>query len=172
MENFIGWIIVAFIVVSPMFAIYIGVRQYRKYRTEKAEYEKKQQEAIFQKNKEQAETWKSLKSGATHVGRTTYDYNLGTNRTTVTDRTTKRNISYVHENDSGPDLLTTMIVADMLLNNKNSSSGTVSWKDDIPSIVETDDSNRRKSSFSSFSDSTGGWGSSDSSSDSGPSSDW
>lgn len=88
-------------------------------------------------------------------------------------------------NNWSDDLLTTMIIADMLTGNKDVSAGTVKWKDDVPVITETysrsssnfglDDSDSRKSVSNTFSDSTGGWGSSDSSSsssDSGPSSDW
>lgn len=175
MENLLGWLVLVFIVVSPAFAIYIGIRQYKRYKVNKAEAERLQKEAVHKRNKEKQESWDRMKSGATHIGKTTYDFNLNASRTTVTDRKTKQHVSYVHENDSGPDLLTTMIVADLLLNNKDSSSGTVSWKDSIPSILESDDSNSKKSAFSSFSDSTSGWGSSDSgpsSSDSGPSSDW
>ena len=85
------------------------------------------------------------------------------------------------------DLLTTMVIADMLSSHKDVSAGTVSWKDDTPTVKETyskpstdfgfDDSDSRKSSSSSFSssDSSSSWFSSDSSSsssDSGPSSDW
>lgn len=82
------------------------------------------------------------------------------------------------------DLLTTMVIADMLTNHKDVSAGTVSWKDDTPTVTETyskpstdfgmDDSDSRKSSSSSFSssDSSSSWDSSSSSSDSGPSSDW
>ena len=83
------------------------------------------------------------------------------------------------------DLLTTMIISDMLTNHKDVSAGSVSWKDDTPSYKETyskpstdfgfDDSDSRKSSSSSFSssDSSSSWSdSSSSSSDSGPSSDW
>jgi hypothetical protein len=88
-------------------------------------------------------------------------------------------------NNWSNDLLTTMIISDMLTNHKDVSAGTVSWKDDTPTVKETyskpstdfgfDDSDSRKSSSSSFStsDSSSSWSdSSSSSSDSGPSSDW
>lgn len=88
-------------------------------------------------------------------------------------------------NNWSSDLLTTMVIADMLTNHKDVSAGTVSWKDDTPTYKETyskpstdfgfDDSDSRKSSSSSFSssDSSSSWSdSSSSSSDSGPSSDW
>lgn len=85
-------------------------------------------------------------------------------------------------NNWSDDLLTTMIIADMLTNNKDVSAGTVKWKDDTPTYTETyskpspsfglDDDDSRKSASSSFSssDSDSSWSSS--SSDSGPSSDW
>ncbi len=87
-------------------------------------------------------------------------------------------------NNWSTDLLTTMVIADMLSSHKDVSAGTVSWKDDTPTIKETysksstdfgmDDSDSRKSASSSFSssDSSSSWDSSSSSSDSGPSSDW
>lgn len=88
-------------------------------------------------------------------------------------------------NNWSTDLLTTMVIADMLTNHKDVSAGTVSWKDDTPTVKETyskpstdfgfDDSDSRKSASSSFStsDSSSSWSdSSSSSSDSGPSSDW
>ena len=88
-------------------------------------------------------------------------------------------------NNWSDDLLTTMVIADMLSSHKDVSAGTVKWKDDTPTITETyskpspsssswglDDSDSRKSASSSFSssDSDSSWSSS--SSDSGPSSDW
>ena len=88
-------------------------------------------------------------------------------------------------NNWSNDLLTTMIISDLLTNHKDVSAGTVSWKDDTPTIKETyskpstdfgmDDSDSRKSASSSFSssDNSSSWSDSNSSSsDSGPSSDW
>ena len=82
-------------------------------------------------------------------------------------------------NNWSDDLLTTMIISDMLTNHKDVSAGTVSWKDDTPTITETyskpstdfgfDDSDSRKSIASLFSSSDSSSSSSDSS---GPSSDW
>ena len=79
-------------------------------------------------------------------------------------------------NNWSNDLLTTMVIADMLSSHKDVSAGTVSWKDDTPTYKETyskpstsfgmDDEDSRKSVASTFSSSDS------SSSDSGPSSDW
>jgi hypothetical protein len=182
MEDLIGWLLIALVIVLPVLFVYSGIKLYRKHKIkQQQEYELQEQ-----KIKEAKEAWQKKYTGATHVGKTTYDYNADKSRTVVTERATGQQMSYVHTNDSGPDLLTTMIVADMLLKNKESSAGTVSWKDDTPSVSETsskssswgfDDSDSRKSSSSSFSssDSSSSWSSSDSSSsssDSGPSSDW
>ena len=181
MENFFGWLLMVMIVGVPVVLLYGSVKLYRRHKRGREEAQRKQEEALKQLKAEQEASWARMRKGATHVGKTTYDYNLDKSRTTVTERDTGRRMSYVHENDSGPDLLTTMIVADMLLNHKESSAGTVSWKNDVPTVRETsssssawglDDDNSRRSASSSFSssDSDSSWSSS--SSDSSPSSDW
>lgn len=191
MEDVIAYAVIVALVALSVLAVYKGVSMYKKRKQELAEKLAKRQEILTDLKKDREATWQKLRSGATHVGKTTYDYNADKSRTTVTERDTGKRVSYVHENDSGPDLLTTMIVADMLLNQKESSAGTVSWKDDVPSVKSTsssssssswglDDDDSRRSASSSFSSS---WSSSDSSSssssdswssssDSGPSSDW
>ena len=185
MENLLGWFLIPLVVLLPVFAVYTGIKLYRKRVEKIAEQERLREESLRKLKKEREDSWARAKSGATHVGKTTYDYNLDRSRTTVTERDTGRRMSYVHENDSGPDLLTTALIANMLFNNKESSAGTVSWKDDVPTVTETsssssssswglDDDDSRKSSSSSFSssDSSSSWDSGSSSSDSGPSSDW
>ncbi len=176
MENILGWILVCALIALPVLFVWAGVKLYKRTKLKQE-----------QRTREHAERkvaadnwWKEKQKGATHVGKTKYDYITDTKRTTVTEKETGKQISYVHERDDGPDLLTTMIVADLLFNNKDSSSGKVSWKGDTPTVTESntsswglDDSDSRRSASSSFSssDSSDSWGSS-SSSDSGPSSDW
>jgi hypothetical protein len=176
MENLIGWLLMVMLVAVPVLLVWAGVKLYKRTKLKQAQEEQEQIELA----KKAKEDWKKRYDGATHVGKTTYDYTLDKSRTTVTERDTGRRMSYVHENDSGPDLLTTAIIANMLFNNKDSSAGTVKWDNDVPSVTETkssswglDDDDSRKSASSSFSssDSSSSWDSS-SSSDSGPSSDW
>ena len=167
MENAIGWILAVLLIAAPAAVIYFGIKLYRRTKLKQAQEDAAREERI----KEAKESWKKKYDGATHVGKTQYDYITDTKRTTVTERATGQQMSYVHTNDSGPDLLTTMIVADMLFNHKNSSSGTVSWKDDVPTVTTTDDDSRKSSWSSSPSYSDDG-PSYSSSSDSGPSSDW
>lgn len=176
-ENILGWSLVIAIPALVVFGIYKAQRAYKRYT------ERKAQEAIAkaERSAKAAREWQQKLQGATHVGKTTYDYIGDQHRTIVTEKATGRQMSYVHTNDSGPDLLTTMIVANMLLNNKDSSAGTVDWKDNVPTVTESsksswglDDDDSRKSSSSSFSssDSSSSWSDSSGSSDSGPSSDW
>lgn len=182
MENVIGWILVVALVALPVLFIWAGVKLYKrtKIKQEQAEQARKDRKAEADK------WWKERQTGATHVGKTKYDYVTDTTKTTVTDKRTGQNMSYVHETNGSPDLLTTMVIADMLFNNKDSSSGRVKWDNDVPSVTETssrsssssswgfDDDDSRKSASSSFSssDSSSSWDSGSSSSDSGPSSDW
>lgn len=169
MENAIGWILVVLLIAAPAFIIYTGVKMYKRHKQKAAEEQQRREESLFRLKKEREASWNRMKSGATHVGKTQYDFNANQSRTTVTEKDTGRRMSYVHENDSGPDLLTTMIVADMLFNHKESSAGTVSWKDYVPSVTtsSSDDDSRKSSSWASDSGP-----SYSSSSDSGPSSDW
>lgn len=184
MEDLLGWLLLAVVLAVPVLLIYGSVKLYKRNKLKREQEELRHAESLRKLRKEREESWDRMKSGSTHVGKTTYDYNMNKSRTTVTEKDTGKRMTYVHENDSGPDLLTTMIVADMLLNNKDSSSGRVKWDSDVPSVTETksssssswglDDDDSRKSASSSFSssDSSSSWDSSSSSSDSGPSSDW
>ncbi len=166
MENILGWILVGALIALPVLVIWAGVKLYKRTKI------KQEQEANARAERKIAADnwWKEKQKGATHVGKTKYDYITDTNKTVVTEKATGKHISYVHERDDGPDLLTTLIVADMLFGNKDSSSGTVSWKNDIPSVSTDDDS--RKSSWSSSPSYSDDGPSYSSSSDSGPSSDW
>lgn len=180
MEDTVAYFLIASLVVLFVWLPYSAYKLIKRSKQKAIEAEKQREEALRTLKVEREASWNCLKSGATHVGKTQYDYNMNKTRTTVTEKDTGKRVSYVHENDSGPDLLTTMIVADMLLNNKDSSSGRVKWDNDVPSVTtsSSDDDTRKSSSWSSspsyndsgpsYSDSS----SSSSSSDSGPSSDW
>lgn len=91
--------------------------------------------------------------------------------------------------DSGPDLLTQMILMDALTSKHDTTSGTVTWKDETPTIHRTpdpeptpsysssyssssDDSSSRSSYSSSSSSDSYSSSSSDSSYSSSSSSDW
>lgn len=163
-ENILGWSLLIAIPAVVIFGIVKARRAYERYTL------KRDQEEIarVERKAKAARDWQKAYTGATHIGRTTYDYNADKSRTVVKERATGKEIRYVHTNDSGPDLLTTMIVADMLSKNKDSSAGTVNWKDDVPTVTET----KSSSSFFSSSDSSSSWSDSSSSSNSGPSSDW
>ncbi len=167
MENILGWILVGVLIALPVLFVWAGVKLYKRTKL------KQEQEVQARAERKVAADnwWKEKQRGATHVGKTKYDYITDTNRTTVTEKSTGKHVSYVHERDDGPDLLTTMIVADMLFNHKDTSSGTVSWKNDVPTVTTTDDDSRKSSWSSSPSYSDDG-PSYSSSSDSGPSSDW
>jgi hypothetical protein len=137
-ENIIGW---ALLLVFPIIAIgsvVYAARYYKKIRKEIAEREEQQkrerEENLRKLRAAKAESWNKLRTGATHVGDSTYYFDANKMKTTVTEQATGKRVSYVHTKDDGPDLLTTMIVADMLNNNKSSSSGSVSWSNDVPSI--------------------------------------
>ena len=176
MENVIGWLLVVMLVAVPALLIYGVVKLYSKHRKAVAEADQRREEALATLKKERQASWDRMSKGATHVGKTQYDYIADQKRTTVTEKATGRRMSYVHQNDDGPDLLTTMIVADMLFNHKNSSASTVKWDNDVPSVTtsSSDDDSRKSSSW--FSDSSPSYSDSgpsySSSSDSGPSSDW
>jgi len=199
MENVIGWLLIAMVpTVIAVGGIYL-------YRSWKRDAERKEQEAIAQAEQrakearererqriKEREEWQARLDGKTVSSK--YDYNTDTVLAKVHDKKTNTTTYKTVPAETIPpvnnwsnDLLTTMIISDMLTNHKDVSAGTVSWKDDTPTIKETyskpstdfgfDDTDSRKSSSSSFSssDSSSSWFSSDSSSsssDSGPSSDW
>lgn len=167
MENLIGWAIILSIPVVITLVLVWGIKRIQRRQLEKLQ---KIQDDLNRKQKEREE-WNKRVSGATHVGRTRYDYNADKYKTTVTNRATGNNVSYVHMRDDGPDILTTMIVADLLSSNKESTSGTVSWKDDTPTVSRDDDDSRKSSSWGSDIGSSSSWDSSSSDSSS-SSSDW
>ena len=200
MENLIGWLL---IVLIPVLVIYTAVklrRRLEKIKQDRYEAEQRlaEERARVQRERErqrikEREEWQARLDGAGVSAKTTYDFNSNTvrhavknkktNTTTYADVPVASNLAPV--NNWSTDLLTTMIISDMLANHKDVSAGTVSWKDDTPTVTETyskpstdfgmDDSESRKSSSSSFSssDSSSSFSdSSSSSSDSGPSSDW
>lgn len=183
MEDIIAYFLIVALIVVPVFVVYGAVKFFKKRIEERKLEEARRKEELEQRRIAREEAWDRMHKGSTHVGSTKYDYVADQNRTTVTEKDTGRRVSYVHETNGSPDLLTTMIVADMLTNHKDSSAGTVKWKDDVPTVTETssrsssfglddDDSRRSVSSSFSSSDSSSSWSSSSSSSDSGPSSDW
>ena len=199
MENLIGWLL---IVLIPVLVIYTAVKLRRRLeKIKQARYEAEQrlaeERARVQRERErqrikEREEWQARLDGAGVSAKTTYDFNSNTVRHAVknkkTNTTTYADVpvsNLAPVNNWSTDLLTTMIISDMLANHKDVSAGTVSWKDDTPTYKETysktstdfgmDDSDSRKSSSSSFSssDSSSSFSdSSSSSSDSGPSSDW
>jgi len=162
MENIIGWLLILLIPVAITFVLVWGIKRIKRRQLEKLQ---KVQDDLDRKAKEK-EAWRQKLRGATHIGKTTYDYNAGVDRTVVKNQATGSTVSYVHTRDDGPDILTTMIVADLLNNHKSSSSGTVSWNNDVPS-VDTDDKKSSSSWISSSDDisSSSSWDSSSSSSD-------
>jgi hypothetical protein len=201
MENLIGWVLIVLVPVAIIYTALKIRRRLEKIKQDRYEAEyrlaeeraKQARERERQRAKEREE-WQARLDGAGVKAKTTYDFNSNTVRSAVTNKKTKTTTyvdTPVERNTTQPvnnwstDLLTTMVIADMLTNHKDVSAGTVSWKDDTPTIKETyskpstdfgmDDSDSRKSASSSFStsDSSSSWSdSSSSSSDSGPSSDW
>lgn len=187
-ENIIGW---ALILLLPALAVYIVVRMRRrleKIRQERHEAEmriieeraKQARERERQRAKERAE-FEARLNGIGVKAKSTFDPVTNTVKTTVKDTKTGKTVnsatpthtpSATQSVNDWMDPLTTLILADMITNNKDTVAGTVTWKDDVPTIKETDfgldDSDSRKSISSTFSD----WSDSSSSSDSGPSSDW
>jgi hypothetical protein len=202
MENLIGWLL---IVLVPVVIIYTAIklrRRLEKIKQERYEAEQRLAEERAKQARErerqrikEREEWQARLDGAGVSAKTSYDFNSDTvrhavknkktNTTTYVDVPAPSNLAPV--NNWSNDMLTTMIISDLITNHKDVSAGTVSWKDDTPTYKETyskpstdfgmDDSDSRKSSSSSFSssDSSSSWSSSSSSSsssDSGPSSDW
>lgn len=146
MENIIGW---ALMILIPAFIVGLVVYSrmtYKRYKIKREEEERLAFEAKIEAKRKDAEYWKNRTKGATHVGRTKYDFNTNTHTTTVTNTATNNRVSYVHMKDDGPDILTTLIVADLLSSNKDSSSGSVSWNNDVPSIDSTSYSDTSSSS--------------------------
>jgi len=193
-ENIIGW---SLILLVPVLAVYIAIKLRRRlekikqdrYEAEQrlAEERAKQAREREKQRAKEREEFQARLDGKTVSSK--YDYNTNTVLAKVHDKKTNTTTYKTVPAETLPpvdnwsnDLLTTMVIADMLSSHKDVSAGTVSWKDDTPTIKETyskpstdfgfDDSDSRKSSSSSFSssDSSSSWDSS--SSDSGPSSDW
>lgn len=195
MENVIGWLLIAMVpTVIAVGGIYL-------FRAWKRDAERKEREAIAQAEQrakearererqrlKEREEWQARLDGKTVSSK--YDYNTNTIQAKVHDKKTNTTTYSTVPTESLPpvnnwsnDLLTTMVIADLLTNHKDVSAGTVKWKDDTPTVTETyskpstsswglDDDDSRKSASSTFSsnDSDSSWSSS--SSDSGPSSDW
>ena len=180
MEDIVAYFLMASLAVLFIYIPYSAYKFIKRSKQRAEEAQRQHEEHLATLKKERQASWDRMSKGATHVGKTQYDYIADQKRTTVTEKATGRQMSYVHHNEDGPDLLTTMIVADMLLNHKDTSSGTVSWKNDVPSVStssyssSSDDDSRKSSSW--FSDSSPSYSDSgpsySSSSDSGPSSDW
>ena len=188
-DDILALVLVAFFISL----IYIGYRVVKKNRQATAEYEARQAKAYEKLAEMNRETTRKLKAeDAARVAlRRHANYGMtGFDPKNPDVLKTKPAVTQVHPtpasapvNNWSNDLLTTMIITDMLSNHKDVSAGTVSWKDDTPTYKETyskpsfgmDDDDSRKSASSSFSssDSSSSWSdSSSSSSDSGPSSDW
>lgn len=176
MEDIVAYFLMVSLAVLFVYVPYSAYRFIKRSRQRAEEQQRLREEALAQLKKEREASWDRMSKGATHVGKTQYDYIADQKRTTVTEKATGKQMSYIHHNEDGPDLLTTMIVADMLLNHKDSSSGTVSWKNDVPSVstssYSSDDDDRKSSSWSSSPSYNDGGPSYSSSSDSSPSSDW
>lgn len=173
MEDIVAYFLMASLAVLFIYVPYSAYKFIKSSRQRAEEAQQRHTEALASLKREREASWNRMKSGATHVGKTQYDYISDQKRTTVTEKATGRRMSYVHENDSGPDLLTTMIVADMLFNHKDSSAGTVKWDNDVPSVTTSSSNDDSRKSSSWASDSSPSYSDSGPSySDSGPSSDW
>lgn len=178
MEDFIGWVILLLIPVAFIFGFF-KVRNYIERKNQlKYEAEQTRAEALAKQRRERYR--QVIKSGYENKAREQarkkpgYYYPATSSRSTTTD--------------DGPDLLTTMILMDVMNSPSGTVAGTVSWKDDTPTITpktnwdreesysstsssssSSDDSPSKSSSWSSSSsDSSSSW----SSSDSGSSSSW
>lgn len=175
MEDILALMVVVLAVAIMAFVVY---RIVKKNRQAEKTYQERQAKAYEQLAEMRKETARKIKS---------YDTGRVTPRkastTSIPASSSAVPATAAPVNNWSSDLLTTMVIADMLSNHKDVSAGTVSWKDDTPTYKETyskpsfgmDDDDSRKSASSSFSssDSSSSWSdSSSSSSDSGPSSDW
>jgi hypothetical protein len=204
MEDILALIVVALAVAIMTYIVY---RVVKKNRQATAEYEARQAKAYEKLAEMNRETTRKLKAEDaarvalrrhTNYGHPQFDPKnpdiLKPRETVVQQKSRFQNEAVQSRREEvtpapvsnwSNDLLTTMIISDLLTNHKDVSAGTVSWKDDTPTYKETyskpstdfgmDDSDSRKSASSSFSssDSSSSWSdSSSSSSDSGPSSDW
>lgn len=165
MEDILGWTIITAIVASVVYAAYCIFTRKSKHEATNLQYET--EKTIRAERLDQIRSARPVPPPAPPA------------RTTNTVAPTTAEPA----KDWSPDMLTTMIIADMLTHNKSSSAGSVTWDNDTPTIHPTksdsfgfDDSDSRKSASSSFSssDSSSSWSSSSdsSSSSSGPSSDW
>jgi hypothetical protein len=172
MENFIGWMLMLLIPVVTVFVVVRGIKYFKLRRERKAQKIREELEQAKARAKQVKEEWRQKLRGATHIGNTRYDYHTDTSTTVVKNQATGSRVSYVHTRDDGPDILTTLIVADLLNNNKSSSSGTVNWNNDIPSIEPEERKSSSSSWSSSSSDDIGSSSSWDSSSSSSSSSSW
>jgi len=175
-EDAVGWLLM---VATPVLVIGAGYWTLKKIQKKKLQAKLQREQALEQLRQEREASkarWKERLNGATHVGKTTYDYNADVHRTTVTERGTNNSISYVHTNDTGPDLLTTMIVAELLKSKSDTASGSVSWDNDVPKVKPDVEESKPTSSFGSYSspswDDDGPSKSSSSWSGSSPSSSW
>lgn len=181
LENILGWIV---ILAFPLGAAWGLYRIVKRHNDETARLQAKW-EADMKEQMSRLEKLKSARSQQKTANNTPPKKSEPPKYSSTATATSTSTVAQPVNNWSD-DLLTTMIIADMLSNHKDTVAGTVSWKDDIPTIKETysepspkssswgfDDDDSRKSASSSFSssDSSSSWGDS-SSSDSGPSSDW
>ena len=178
MENLIGWLL---IVLVPVVIIYTAIklrRRLEKIKQERYEAEQRLAEERAKQARErerqrikEREEWQARLDGAGVSAKTSYDVSSSTVRHAVKNKKTNTTTSTsVPVDNWNNDLLTTMIITDMLTNHKDVSAGTVTWNDDTPTVKET--YSTPSSSWSSSSDSSSSWSdSSSSSSDSGSSSD-
>ena len=186
----------ALIVVTLTVAImaYIVYRFVKKNKQAEKEYQERQAKAYEQLAEMNRETTRKLKAEDAvrvalrrHSNHNSPQFNpknpdvLLPKKTSLT--AVPQPVSTTPVNNWSDDLLTTMIISDMLTNHKGLSASPMSWMGETPTVTETyskpsfgmDDDDSRKSAVSSFSssDSSSSWSdSSSSSSDSGPSSDW
>lgn len=169
MEDIIGWTIMLLIPVAFIFGFF-KVRNFIERRNQKKhEAELKRVEALARLKRERYN--QIVKSSYENKAREQARKKPGYYSASTPSRSTTT--------DDGLDLLTTMILMDAMNSPSGSVAGTVSWKDDTPTITpssssswsssSSDDSTSKSSSWSSSSsDSSSSW----SSSDSGSSSSW
>lgn len=173
-------ILVASVIAIMSYAVY---RFVKKNSQAKKEYEERQARAYEQLAEMNRETTRKLK--AEDAARVALRSHTNYNSTRFNPKTPDKLLpatakpSYAPAptqtvNDWSTDLLTTMVISDMLTNHKGINAGPIS-ETSSSSNFGMDDDDSRKSASSSFSssDSSSSWSdSSSSSSDSGPSSDW
>jgi len=180
MENIIGWLLLTVIPAFIAVVAYYGVKHYKKRKQEELDQWLKDTDERARALRE-AERQRQRTLAKNYIAPTAKTKSTSYTSTARSSTATTTSTASQPASDWSSDLLTTMIIADMLTNNKDTVAGTVTWKDDVPTIKETssfswglDDSDSRKSASSTFSssDSSSSWDSGSSSSDSGPSSDW